>query len=333
MVDAFNEWRIVTEEYPSVAKWERKLFRGFQAFDEMSNLLISDETLLGIGDQRLLSMMPVLFDGDLTDYFPAEEEILTSEGIVSPSVIAVLDHCAVAIYWFPKTDSHITEVILREQLLGTKRVGMRRRGRPLTGVVWAYKLEGSMACETFLACEALPGTVAARFLDSLGNFHQFPSEFIFEMQADSADDMHVDRDEPVFIDSNSPFESTSTFRDGRRPTLEGAVASSESTVFCRGCGQGLGSTATMCPSCGATTDIAKDKSIALLLAIFLGFWTWVYTYQRDKVKFWTALGISVLGALLLVIFIGVFVILGVTIWAIIDVAVKPPEFYRRYPQG
>ena len=57
----------------------------------MSNLLISDETLLGIGDQRLLSMMPVLFDGDLTDYFPAEEEILTSEGIVSPSVIAV-DH-------------------------------------------------------------------------------------------------------------------------------------------------------------------------------------------------------------------------------------------------
>ena len=29
MVDAFNEWRIVTEEYPSVAKWERKLFRGF----------------------------------------------------------------------------------------------------------------------------------------------------------------------------------------------------------------------------------------------------------------------------------------------------------------
>jgi hypothetical protein len=60
----------------------------------------------------------------------------------------------------------------------------------------------------------------------------------------------------------------------------------------------------------------------VLLAVFLGFWTWCYTYKRDAWKFWLNF------ALTLVTF-GLFVVVA-WIWAIIDVSFKSPEFYRDF---
>jgi len=57
----------------------------------------------------------------------------------------------------------------------------------------------------------------------------------------------------------------------------------------------------------------KDKTIAILLAIFLSFWTWAYTWKKDKNKFVIGIILSSFGWLLL--FIPIIV---VWIWAIVD---------------
>ncbi len=67
------------------------------------------------------------------------------------------------------------------------------------------------------------------------------------------------------------------------------------------------------------------KSTAILLAVFLGLFTWLYTYKRDATKFWVALGVS-------------FVTMGMAglvfwIWAIIDSAMKTDEYYANFPNG
>jgi hypothetical protein len=72
----------------------------------------------------------------------------------------------------------------------------------------------------------------------------------------------------------------------------------------------------------------KDKTVAILLAIFLGFWTWLYSHQRDAWKFWLGLGLNVLG-----LFLFMVPNIAVWIWAIIDVAVKPQQFYDQFPNG
>jgi hypothetical protein len=69
----------------------------------------------------------------------------------------------------------------------------------------------------------------------------------------------------------------------------------------------------------------KDKTPAVLLAVFLGFWTWCYTYQRDNWKFWLNLGLTV-------ITLGFWGIVA-WIWAIIDVCVKPQQWYEQFPNG
>jgi hypothetical protein len=68
----------------------------------------------------------------------------------------------------------------------------------------------------------------------------------------------------------------------------------------------------------------KSKTTAVLLAVFLAFWTWVYTYEKDKGIFWINLALS----LLTVGFWGVFVSWP---WAIICAAVRPSDFYRGFP--
>ncbi|MDD5132975.1 MAG: hypothetical protein PHD81_03425 [Candidatus Nanoarchaeia archaeon] len=68
----------------------------------------------------------------------------------------------------------------------------------------------------------------------------------------------------------------------------------------------------------------KDKGDAVILAIFFSFFTWIYTYREDKGKFW-------LGFALDLIFWWTFIVpIGVTIWAIIDTAIKDKEWYEQY---
>jgi hypothetical protein len=76
----------------------------------------------------------------------------------------------------------------------------------------------------------------------------------------------------------------------------------------------------------------KSKTTAVVLAVFLGFWTWLYTNKIDMSKFWIGLGVGV-GSALLLPQISLFVALGITVWAIVDQARKPESFFTRYPNG
>lgn len=68
----------------------------------------------------------------------------------------------------------------------------------------------------------------------------------------------------------------------------------------------------------------KEKTTAVLLAVFLGFWTWCYTYKKDAWKFWLNLGLSA-------VTIGHWLPVA-WIWAIIDAARRPKEFYSNFNQ-
>ncbi|MDA8185133.1 MAG: zinc ribbon domain-containing protein [Actinomycetota bacterium] len=116
---------------------------------------------------------------------------------------------------------------------------------------------------------------------------------------------------------------------------------------------------------------AKSKVVAILLAVFLGPWTWLYTYARDAKKFWIGIGVVVAWIVFYALAVSVFVtsaavcttyskiisgactpgvavatgfglatlgaILagvvfpGIWIWAIVDTAIKSDEFYENYP--
>lgn len=87
-------------------------------------------------------------------------------------------------------------------------------------------------------------------------------------------------------------------------------------------------TAVTCPQCGTPTrsDQPKDKTVAVLLAVFFGFWTWVYTYKRDAWKFWLNLGLGI-------VTLGFWALFVSYPWAIIDAAVRPASYYQNYPNG
>ena len=104
------------------------------------------------------------------------------------------------------------------------------------------------------------------------------------------------------------------------------------TKFCSACGSGLVATAVVCPSCGTSQRSAgriktfvtpKSKTTAVVLAVFLSFWTWCYTYRKDPAKFWIGLGVSVFFSWMYFI-----PALGIWIWAIVDAAIKPDSFYE-----
>jgi len=101
-------------------------------------------------------------------------------------------------------------------------------------------------------------------------------------------------------------------------------------MYCKNCGNIISKDAIICPKCGIqVNDLlikkvqAKDKSVAILLAIFLGFWAWIYTWEKDYWKFWLALSITI-------VTIGIASI-AFYIWVIIDAASRPIEFYLNFP--
>lgn len=100
---------------------------------------------------------------------------------------------------------------------------------------------------------------------------------------------------------------------------------------CIGCGATVVGTAHVCTHCGTTLGTPKDKTVALLLAIFLAPWTWLYTYKRDSQKFWIGLVLYFIGIPASIFLIGVPFVLGVWIWAIVDTAQKSDLYYRQFP--
>src|ERR1019366_5611237 len=102
---------------------------------------------------------------------------------------------------------------------------------------------------------------------------------------------------------------------------------------CTACGTTVVATAAVCPRCGTMLATPKDKTVAVLLAVFLAPWNWVYTYKRDAAKFWIGISLMILGVLLIIVAVGFLLILGVWLWAVIDAATKSDGYYRQFPNG
>jgi RNA polymerase subunit RPABC4/transcription elongation factor Spt4 len=132
------------------------------------------------------------------------------------------------------------------------------------------------------------------------------------------------------------------------------------TKFCGSCGNGLVAAAVICPNCGAAqkgfnASGGKSKTTAVVMAIFLSAWTWVYTWKANKNKFWIAVclwvvqiiiffvGASEASAKLVcnpqggactfktgsvgIILFAYLISLGIWIWAIVDASTKSQAFY------
>jgi len=70
--------------------------------------------------------------------------------------------------------------------------------------------------------------------------------------------------------------------------------------------------------------VHKDKTTAILLAVFFGLFAWIYTYKFDKGKFWG----NLIAAFLTFGFWAVIAWL----WALIDMAVKDNDMYENYAE-
>jgi predicted RNA-binding Zn-ribbon protein involved in translation (DUF1610 family) len=137
--------------------------------------------------------------------------------------------------------------------------------------------------------------------------------------------------------------------------------------FCSACGNALIETAVICPKCGSPTAIyrpnsnsrGKSKTTAVVLAVFLGIWSWLYTYRVNKTKFWLTISLHLLWWGLLVLWawmmtirsangyypsadsfevlyarilgwVGILGLFGFWIWALIDNVKNSEQFYRDY---
>jgi hypothetical protein len=80
----------------------------------------------------------------------------------------------------------------------------------------------------------------------------------------------------------------------------------------------------------------KSRSVAVVMAIFLSFWSFLYTYSASAWKFWLGLGIVILAWVVAIVldvlysgrspFTALLVILiplGVWIWSVVDRANTP----------
>ena len=113
-------------------------------------------------------------------------------------------------------------------------------------------------------------------------------------------------------------------------------------IFCFSCGSAINREAEICVHCGVrvgrspSSAGSKSKTTAILLAVFLGFFTWLYTYREDATKFWIGLGIALANIVLVMVTLGLWLLvswlvgLGVWIWAIVDSASKSDEWYASY---
>jgi hypothetical protein len=115
--------------------------------------------------------------------------------------------------------------------------------------------------------------------------------------------------------------------------------------FCSACGTPTNPLAEICVRCGARlmpqavgVRAGKSKMTSVLLAVFLAYWTWLYTYKRDAWKFWVGIGGMILIIILAVATFGIsmfftwIISLGIWAWAIIDVCLKNDSWYNSFTE-
>ena len=139
-------------------------------------------------------------------------------------------------------------------------------------------------------------------------------------------------------DTNSPLWQQGWQSPGDPPP---PFQASTTAQYCVTCGNGLVATAAICPRCGTPVSGAKpgqlgakSRTAAVLLAVFLSFWSFLYTYRISAWKFWLGLGLIVCSFILgestvytthnpAGAIVWSLVALGVWIWSIIDRSTTP----------
>jgi predicted RNA-binding Zn-ribbon protein involved in translation (DUF1610 family) len=115
-------------------------------------------------------------------------------------------------------------------------------------------------------------------------------------------------------------------------------------MFCYSCGSIVKINSSICPKCGVSQNYIslsreKEKETAILLAIFTSFFTWLYLYEKNYIKFWTALGVFIIS----IIFAKYFFYLSFNYWymtllpciiiwifAILDISFKDKKYYESF---
>ena len=144
----------------------------------------------------------------------------------------------------------------------------------------------------------------------------------------------------------------------------------EDENFCRYCGKLIKKAAVICPMCGiqlkelktaaptvnlsqnVTTQVfvsqpyravePKSKIAAIVLAIFFGFWSYLYTYSYDSAKFWLIIIMNIIAIPITLYFIlkgssSAFIFLWIFIgvfsytWPILNHLLRPASVYKNYP--
>lgn len=123
-----------------------------------------------------------------------------------------------------------------------------------------------------------------------------------------------------------PYERPDAAFAPRAPYPAGSPAK-----YCVTCGAGLVASAAICPRCGTPVAPRKSRTAAVVMAVFLSFWSFLYTYRSAAWKFWLGLGLD-LGTYVLFLAVqgatgehqaalaALFLLVstGVWLWAIID---------------
>jgi len=122
-------------------------------------------------------------------------------------------------------------------------------------------------------------------------------------------------------------------------------------MFCPSCGQIIKREAVICVHCcvpikniylGKQSQGGKSKQTAIILAIFLGFFAWIYTIQRDWWKFLIPIFTVFFVAILVAnpdrfdkepsqVWGSILLFLTNWLWPVIHSSVRSSEFYEQYP--
>jgi len=118
--------------------------------------------------------------------------------------------------------------------------------------------------------------------------------------------------------------------------------------------------AGLMPENGPPSGAVKIKIAGVLLSIFFGYWSWLYTYSKNKNKFWISFGILAVLYLIIIIYsfslifstlayggyidiffsesligLNIFASIlsfGIWVWSVVDNAIKPDNYYHKYPK-
>ena len=101
------------------------------------------------------------------------------------------------------------------------------------------------------------------------------------------------------------------------------VSKGVGSSYCHNCGNPLAPEATVCMTCGVPTkalssSASKSKIVAGLLGIFLGCYGVHNFYLGYTKKAVTQLVLTIVGILLSCILIGAFLVMGVSIWGLVE---------------